>query len=60
MYKYMLLPFSIRIADNHLFENELFIRLNERAFRGRWSNFVYVLLSLLVLRWDVGCDCINS
>ena len=46
----MLLPFSI---DDHLFGKKLFIRFTVRAFRGRWSNFVCVLLSLLVLR--VGC-----
>ena len=45
----MLLPFSIRVVD-HLFGKELFIRLTVRVFRGRWSNFVSVLLSLLVLR----------
>ena len=28
------------------------------VFRGRWSNFVCVFLSPLVLR--VGCDCTNS
>ena len=38
---------SIRVGK------ELFIRLTVRVFRGRWSNFVCVLLSLLVLR--VGC-----
>ena len=38
---------SIRVGK------ELFIRLTIRVFHGRWSNFVCVLLSLLVLR--VGC-----
>ena len=38
---------------DHLFGKELFIRLTVRVFRGRWSNFVYFLLSLLLLR--VGC-----
>ena len=32
---------------------ELFIRLTVRVFRGRWSNFVCVLLSLMVL--NAGC-----
>ena len=43
-----------------MFGKELFIQLTVRVFRGRWSNFVCVLLSLLVLRVGVGCDCINS
>ena len=36
----------------------VFVRLTVRVFRGRWSTFVCVLLSLLVLEWGVGCDCI--
>ena len=44
----MLLPFVIRVAEG----KELF-SLSVRVFRGHWSNFVCVLLSLLVLR--VGC-----
>ena len=42
----MLLPFS-------MFEKDLYIRFTVRVFRGRWSNYACVLLSLLVLR--VGC-----
>ena len=53
----MLLPFSLY---DHLFGKELFIRLTVRVFRGRRSNFVCVLLSHLVLRWDVRCDSIDS
>ena len=50
----MLLPFSIRVAECYLLGKELFIRLTVRVFSGRWSNFVSVLLSLLILR--VGCE----
>ena len=32
---------------------ELFIRLTVRIFRGRWSNFVCVLLVFRVGMWDV-------
>ena len=39
----MLLPFSSRVADDHLFGKELFIRLTIRVFRGRLSNFVGVV-----------------
>ena len=46
----MLLPFSIGVASDHLFVKELFNWLTVRVFRGRWSNFVSVILSLLVLR----------
>ena len=49
----MLLPFAIRVAEC-LFRKELFIRLTVRVFRGRWSNFVCFLLSLLVLRVRCG------
>ena len=51
----MLLPFSIRIAEWPLFEKDLLIRLAVRVYRGRWSNFVCVLLSHFVLRvgWDM-------
>ena len=34
-------------------QQQQIIRLTVRVFRGRWSNFVCVLLSLLVLK--VGC-----
>ena len=49
----MLLLFAIRVAKYHLLGKELFIRFTVRVFRDRLSNFVCVLLSLLVLR--VGC-----
>ena len=41
----MLLPFSVRVADT-LFEKVVH-SVTVRVFRGRWSNFVCVLLSLL-------------
>ena len=50
----MLLAFSIRELNDHLFGKELFIRLTVHVFRGRWTNFVSVLLSLLVLRVGFG------
>ena len=40
----MLLPFSIRVAEWPPVGKELLIRLPVRVFRGRWSNFVCVLL----------------
>ena len=51
----MLLLFAIRVAEwnDHMFGKRLFIRFTVRVFRGRLSNFMCVLLSLLVLR--VGC-----
>ena len=45
--------FQLGQLNDHLFGKELFIRLTVRVIRGRSSNFVCVLLSLLVLR--VGC-----
>ena len=50
---------SIILIGNIVWER-LFIRLTARVCRGRWTNFVRVLLSLSVLR--VGCRmyCINS
>ena len=50
----MLLTFTIRVAKDHLFGKKLFLRLTVRVFPGRWSNFVCVLLSLLVLRMGCG------
>ena len=52
----MVLLFSIKIAV----WPPLFIRFTVRVFRERLSIFVCVLLSLLVFRWDVGFNCINS
>ena len=49
----MLLPFSIRVADDHVFGKKLFIRMTVHVIRVRWSNFVCVL-SLLVLRVGYG------
>ena len=46
------------LAIMDLFREELFIRFTVRMFRKRLSNFVCVLLFLLVLR--VGCDCMKS
>ena len=49
----MLLTFSIRVAAlPPVWEGAIHF-VNCTVFRGRWSNFVCVLLSLLVLR--VGC-----
>ena len=50
----MLLPFSIREAEwQPVWVKAVHSGLTVRVFRGRWSNIVCVLLSLLVLR--VGC-----
>ena len=51
--------FGLQLND-HLFGKELFVGQLYVSFRGRLSNFVCVLLSLLVLRVGCGCDCINS
>ena len=50
----ILLLFLIRVAEWQLFGKELFIRFSVRAFRGRLSNFVCILLSLLALRVGFG------
>ena len=42
------------VLSDHLFGEELFIWFTVHVFRGRLSNFVYVLLSLLVLRISCG------
>ena len=42
--------------NDHLFGKELFILFTVPVFRGRWSNFVCVLLSLFGIEdgvWDV-------
>ena len=49
----MLLLFSIRVPERTPVWKELFIGYSARVFRGRLSNVICVLLSLLVLR--VGC-----
>ena len=49
----MLLLFSIRVAEHHLFGKELFIGFPVCVFHGHLSNFVCILLFLLVL--GVGC-----
>ena len=51
----MLLLFVIRVTylNDHLFGKELFIWFPVRVFQECLSNFVCVLLALLVLR--VGC-----
>ena len=49
--------------NDHLFWKELFIRFTVRVLHGRLSNFVYVLLSLSVLRVVgrlVGCFGLNG
>ena len=38
----------------------LFIRFTVYVFREHLSMFMYVLPSLLILKFDVGFDCINS
>ena len=48
--------FQLGQLNNHQFGKELFIWLNVHVFRGRWSNFVCVLLSLFGIEggmWDV-------
>ena len=50
----MLLLVLIREMYVHLFGKELFIRFTMRVFRGRLSNFVCVLLPLLVFRGGCG------
>ena len=45
---------SAYLVPLHMFGKEPFIRLTVRVFRGRWSNFERVLLSLLILRVDCG------
>ena len=45
--------FGCRLSTFYFLDVELFIRLTVCVFGGHWSNFVYVLLSILVLR--VGC-----
>ena len=49
----MLRLFLIGVAEGPPVGKGLFIRFTVSVFRGRLSNFVCVLLSLLVLR--VGC-----
>ena len=49
----MLLLFLIRVLNDHLFGKEQFIQFTVHVFHGHLSNFVCVLLSILVLR--VGC-----
>ena len=50
----MLPLFAIMQLNDHLFGRELFIRFTVHVFRGRLSDFVCVLLSLLVLRVESG------
>ena len=49
--------FQLGYLNDHLFGKELFVRFTVRVFRELLSNFVCVILSLLVL--GVGSVCIN-
>ena len=60
LYSIMVQPLGSRTTGHRVLRFHLFIRFTVHIFRERFVNFVCVLLSLLVLGWDVGFDCVSS
>ena len=56
----MLLLFSIRELNDHLFGKELFIWFTVCVFRKRFQFLCVFFFPVWLLGWDMGFDCINS